>query len=391
MTSSVPSTVDIIGSFPLQPVHITGIPTYATLTLLRNELQQNAATIPSNRGGGGNGYLGTIMSGPMYETIAPGQPFTIPAYPGVQPTILPGATGPQISESVRMHNESLREWREYTNIHNALKKQLEEAIEPVYLRSQRHRHVGFAHRSVRELLAYLFQAYGQLNAQKLMDNQAAMNKAWDPSTPFETLIEQIEESMEVADSANQAFSDAQILTLAFTLVYNTGLYFDECKEWKAKPEADKTWDAFKIFFLTAQTELREQQQATSGRSGFSAYGHDNGQDKENQVAEALANLGAAQETDRQAFCQLATTNSDLADQLKMALGEITSLKNLMITIKPATNITRTRQPNNNYCWTHGFRVAADHTSKTCKNPKPGHQETATKANQMEGSTAGSTK
>ena len=74
MTSSVPSTVDIIGSFPLQPVKITGIPTYATLTLLRNELQQNAATIPSNRGGGGNGYLGTIMSGPMYETIAPGQP-----------------------------------------------------------------------------------------------------------------------------------------------------------------------------------------------------------------------------------------------------------------------------------------------------------------------------
>jgi hypothetical protein len=166
MTSSVPSTVDFIGSFPIQPIKITGIPTYATLTLLRNELQQNAATIPSNRGGGANGYLGTIMSGPMYETIAPGQPFTIPVYPGAQPNVAAATTAAQISEAVRMHNESLREWREYTNIHNALKKQLEEAIEPVYLRSQRHRHVGFANRSVRELLAYLFQAYGQLNAQK---------------------------------------------------------------------------------------------------------------------------------------------------------------------------------------------------------------------------------
>jgi hypothetical protein len=385
MTSSVPSTVDFIGSFPIQPMKITGMPTYTTLTLLRNELQQNAATIPSNRGGGSNGYLGTIMSGPMYDTIAPGQPFTIPGYPGAQPTVIAGATGPQISEAVRLHNESLREWREYTNIHNALKKQLEEAIEPVYLRSQRHRHVGFANRSVRELMGYLFQAYGQLNAQKLMDNQTTMNKPWDPSTPFETLIEQIEDAMEVADAATQAFTDAQILTLAYTLVYNTGLYFDECKEWKAKPAAAKTWDAFKIFFLLAQTELREQQHATSGRTGFTAYS----EEKENRTADALASLGAAQEADRQAFCQLATTNSDLADQLKVALGEITTLQNVVNKIK--TNRTPlTRKPNNSYCWTHGFRVAEEHTSKTCKNPKPGHLQEATKTNQMGGSTAGAT-
>jgi hypothetical protein len=385
MTSSVPSTVDFIGSFPIQPIKITGMPTYATLTLLRNELQQNAATIPSNRGGGSNGYLGTIMSGPMYDTVAPGQPYTIPAYPGAQPTVPAGATGPQISEAVRLHNESLREWREYTNIHNALKKQLEEAIEPVYLRSQRHRHVGFANRSVRELLAYLFQAYGQLNAQKLIDNQTTMNKAWDPSTPFETLIEQIEDAMEVADAANQAFSDAQILTLSYTLVYNTGLYFDECKEWKAKPAGAKTWDTFKIFFLVAQAELREQQQATSGRSGFSAHTHN----QEQQTAEALASLGAAQESDRQAFCQLVTTNSELADQLKLALGEITTLKSVVNQIKTKT-LNKPRKLNDNYCWTHGFRVADEHTSKTCKNPKPGHQQEATKTNQMGGSTAGTT-
>ena len=105
MTSSVPSTVDFIGSFPIQPIKITGIPTYATLTLLRNELQQNAATIPSNRGGGGNGYLGTIMLGPMYETIAPGQSFTIPDYPGAQSNIAAATTAAQISKAVRLHNK----------------------------------------------------------------------------------------------------------------------------------------------------------------------------------------------------------------------------------------------------------------------------------------------
>jgi hypothetical protein len=187
----------------------------------------------------------------------------------------------------------------------------------------------------------------------------------------------------------------------YTLVYNTGLYFDECKEWKAKPEDDKTWENFKIFFLQAQTELRQQQQATSARAGFSAVA----EDKENQIADALANLATAQAADQQAFCQLATTNTDLAAQLKAAMEDITSLKTLMLSQHQNRNHSymdnnnhnnnnnnanppNRRKPNTNYCWTHGFRVAENHTSQTCKNTKFGHQQTATKDNLMGGSTAG---
>jgi hypothetical protein len=383
MTSSVPSTEAFIESFPLQPGKVSGQPTYATLTHLRDELKQNAAAVPSNRGGGAHGYLGLVMSATMYDTVAPGEPFTIVNYPGPQPILPATATGAQISQTVRQHTEELREWREYTNIHNALKKQLTDAIEPVYLRSQRHRHVGFANKSLRELIAFLFQAYGQLTPQKLIDNQMAMNAPWDPNTPFETLMEQIEDALEIADSAGQAYTDAQVLTLSYTLVYNTGLYFDECKEWNAKPPNDKTWELFKTFFLQAQAELRQQQQATSARSGFSAYS----EDKENNIADALANLATAQAADQQAFCQLVTTNTDLAEQLKTAMNDITSLKNLVLSRRPPHNGTP-RKPNNNYCWTHGFRVASDHTSKTCKNPKNGHEKEATKDNLMGGSTAG---
>jgi hypothetical protein len=403
MTSSVPSTEHFLESFPIQAGKIVGQPTYATLTDLRDELKQNAAAVPSNRGGGAHGYLGIVMSASMYDTVAPGQPFIIVNYPGPQPNLANDTTAAQISESVRQHTEGLREWREYTNIHNALKKQLTDAIEPVYLRSQRHRHVGFANKSLREIIAFLFQAYGQLTPQKLIDNQMTMNTPWDPNTPFETLIEQIEDAMEIADAANQAFTDAQILTLAYTLVYNTGLYFDECKEWKAKPTADKTWENFKIFFLEAQTELRQQQQATSARAGFSAVA----EDKENQIADALANLATAQAADQQAFCQLATTNTDLAAQLKAAMDDITSLKTLMLSQHQNRNNSyndnnnnynnnnnnnanppNRRKPNTNYCWTHGFRVAENHTSQNCKNTKFGHQQTATKDNLMGGSTAG---
>jgi hypothetical protein len=400
MTSSVPSTDHFLESFPIQAGKIIGQPTYDTLTHLRDELKQNAAAVPSNRGGGAHGYLGIVMSASMYDTVAPGQPFTIVNYPGPQPDLTNATTQAQISEAVRQHSEDLREWREYTNLHNALKKQLTEAIEPVYLRSQRHRHVGFANKTLREIIAFLFQAYGQLTPQKLIDNQMAMNAPWDPNTPFETLIEQIEDAMEIADAASQAFTEAQILTLAYTLVYNTGLYFDECKEWKAKPAPDKTWDNFKMFFLDAQSELRQQQQATSARAGFSA----SAEDKENQITDALANLATAQAADQEAFCQLVTTNTDLAEQLKTAMTDITSLKNLILSQNqnrnnenynpnhdnrnPNQNNPNRRKPNKNYCWTHGFRVADDHNSQNCKNTKFGHQQSATKDNIMGGSTSG---
>jgi hypothetical protein len=155
-----------------------------------------------------------------------------------------------------------------------------------------------------------------------------MQKTWDSNTPFETLIEQIKDAMEVADTATQAYTDAQILTLAYTLVY-----FDKCKTWNAKSAANKTWDLFKIFFLHAQAELRLQQHATSSCNGFSAYISD----QENETKETLANIATAQASDCQAFCQLVTTNSKLAKQLRTALTDTSSLKSWSSTSSPANH------------------------------------------------------
>jgi hypothetical protein len=70
----------------------------------------------------------------MYDTVTPaGQPFTIAAYPGDQPIIPITATAAQLNQTVQLHMENLRKWHQYTNIHNALKKQLTDAIEPQYI------------------------------------------------------------------------------------------------------------------------------------------------------------------------------------------------------------------------------------------------------------------
>ena len=210
MSSSVPSTDDFIQSFSHQLTKIEGLPTYETLSIARELLKANAASVPTTRGGGEHSYLGIVVSATIYETISD-TPWTIPDYPGARPIIPPAATSAQIGELVRQHTENLRQWREYQQIEAALKKQLIDSIEPIYLRAKRNRHTGFSNTSLREILNYLFSAYGQIQPNDLQQNYQKLNTAWDPNTPFELLIDQVEECMELADAGGQPFTSTQIV------------------------------------------------------------------------------------------------------------------------------------------------------------------------------------
>ena len=40
----------------------------------------------------------------------------------------------------------------------------------------------------------------------------------------------------------------QIVSIAFTIVDNAGIYYDGVNEWSRKDTADKIWEAFRTFF-----------------------------------------------------------------------------------------------------------------------------------------------
>jgi hypothetical protein len=89
----------------------------------------------------------------------------------------------------------------------------------------------------------------------------------NPNTPFETVIDQIEESFDFADAGGQLYSSAQVINNVYLLVFDTGMFFDDCKTWNAKAAADKTWVIFKTHFLSAQHILRLTQKI-SRQAGF---------------------------------------------------------------------------------------------------------------------------
>jgi hypothetical protein len=109
----------------------------------------------------------------------------------------------------------------------------------------------------------------------------------------------------------------------------------------------------------------------------------------------LANLATATAADCTAVASLTTTISTITLELAEATNKLSQAraKILALQVKLATakcsNTHDQRppcvyQPNNNYCWTHGYKVAGKHTSVTCTRPREGHQRDATKCNNMGG-------
>jgi len=383
--STPPSPEAFIDSFPNTLPKIEGPPTYDSLAHLKDLIKANAASVTSTRGGGTHGYLGIVLSPEAYATIDP-IAFVVPANPGTHPVFPNNApTAAQISEAVRTHEESLREWREYTNLEQALKKQITQAIDPVYLRALKDRNTGYANVTTLAMLQFLFTTYGLISPIDLISNHKKIEAPWDPNTPFEMLIDQIEDCQELAEAGNQPYTAAQILNNAYALVFNTGMYFDDCKAWDARPAAEKTWNNFKTHFLAAQQQLRRQQQTTQ-QAGFHSANAATAHARYEEAAEALANLATATSADRKAMETLTNTIENLTQQLKTKDAELKKLQDQLGTKTP--RIRPPRKDNGSYCHTHGFLVASDHGSGNCKNPGPNHKAEATRENTMGGNQTG---
>jgi hypothetical protein len=193
-------------------------------------------------------------------------------------------------------------------------------------------------------------------------------------------------------AGGQPYGAAMIINVAYTLVFNTGVYPDACRAWQSRALAAKTCAQFKIDFSTAHREFRLTNQ-TAQQSGFHSANLMIEQSQDGSIqetVEAIVQLATATASDCGMVATLTTTNAKLATQLEVAHALIAQLKSeiatLKIKIKPVWQGQRPARTTNNdsYCWSHGFQVAKSHTSATCNFKKSGHQENATRIDTMGG-------
>ena len=161
-------------------------------------------------------------------------------------------------------------------------------------------------------------------------------------------------------------------------------------------------------------QLRTTKQA-SFTSNVAIHHHPNKTQPPPEYCAALVNLATSATADCELLTTLATTIANINDHIQhlnkppvasvnnsettnsTAISSITSsvidLQQQLADLKreneqlcnKKTRRPRTQRDNGNYCWTHGYHVGSKHTSATCQNKAPGHQDNATHENTMGGS------
>jgi hypothetical protein len=233
------------------------------------------------------------------------------------------------------------------------------------------------------LLQYLFDTYGKITPEDVIENEKKFTEEWDGDEAFEVVIERINTCIDFANEAESSYTAKQIMDRALAIVSKTGLYADDLKIWKRRPANEQTWRNFQDFMLAAQTEFR-QQQASNKQVGYGLHA------AKMEIAAELMAAAAANTNNNAINIQelLAIFNSKF-EHLEKSMDAKLALICQPVGEKPE----KPKRPprfidNNTYCWTHGYRVSATHNSKSCTRRATGHQEEATRSNNMGGSQVG---
>jgi hypothetical protein len=103
---------------------------------------------------------------------------------------------------------------------------------------------------------------------------------------------------------------------------------------------------------------------------------------------ALSNLATATAADRGVLAALTQASVRLVKQLEETSSELRELRDLHHQERRDRRVPRNdNATENNYCWTHVYKVGRTHTSLTCTTCNPGHKTEATRADNMGGSQA----
>jgi hypothetical protein len=226
MTASTPD--ELISGFPHSSLpKVTGEHTFEDLKVIRQLLNTNAMSVASYEGGGHHGHLGIIMTNEEYFAIA-ANVYPVPANPGPSDTVVAGMTAAIIADTTRLHREATQVYCTYHNVEQAIKKLIIESFDDAYLNALSEKIVGYANCTSLQLLTHLLTYYAMIAPTELTQNYERLNTPYDPNQPIETLFQKIQDTRAFAVTGGQPYGAAMIVNIAYTLVFNTGLFPDAC-------------------------------------------------------------------------------------------------------------------------------------------------------------------
>jgi phage-related tail fiber protein len=189
-----------------------------------------------------------------------------------------------------------------------------------------------------------------------------MQQPWNPPTPIEVLFTQLDDGIAFAEAGGETYSTTHVVRTGYEIIAANGLFTTPCREWRQKPQAEKTMNAFQEHFSLA--DMDRLSNTTTGEAGYQGATNHTEEDTTAPVDHAANQAKLIADT--------------IQEQIALAMANIN--------LAPATSTTPRRDCPTVYCWTHGISKNIRHTSELCENRAPGHKTEATKVNNMGGST-----
>lgn len=325
-------------TFPFPHATITpilGRPDPLSLGILQGELYANAISVPTELGGGLYGHLAVIMPAAEYTGMEGAIDYVTPPHPGVQADAPVGATAVQITQLNRQHDKALERHLLHATVANALKQQLLDAVDDMFVSVLRHQRLRYSQVSPQQLLQHLVDTYNIITEETLEDNRSRLSAEWNPDEGMEVLYTRITNVQQFAAEAGvtHMISDSTAIHLVLTALERTGMFTDACADWRKRRPTDHTLDNFKADMDHAWKERNRRVKA-----------------KDVGYHDALSANMQALAADKENILPVAHT-------------------------KPVVNVDK--NVSMYYCWSHGLGFSEKHTSHSCLNKKDGHQDDAT--------------
>ena len=316
---------------------IIGPPTNASLQVLKSQLCDNAASVPSRRGGG-NGHLGLVMDTVEYLTVSDNVPWITPTHPGDLPVHGTGVTTVQREQINRQYDEDLAAYDLCIRVSNALKRQIILAVDPTFLRALAHPKLGFMKVSPLSMIQHLDATYGRLTPGEIEANRLALSTPWNPDRPIEDLWAGVDTIRRIAEDGHAPITEVTAISLLLDMFEASGLLSSTTEKYRLSEPSSWSLEQFKRDITRGNAERLRR--LTTGSSGYHG---------------ALAATAPKAVSTRVAKPCPTTTDYIVCDGIQLY-----------------------------YCWSHGVSGYANHTSATCVNRKAGHIASATLSNQQGG-------
>jgi len=321
--------------------------------------------------------------------------FIIPTEPApYDTTINDNATSVVRNQMEAKHNNLLSDYKVFEAAEKGASDFICAVVNETWYKSLRHPVTFYNNVTAITLIKYLRTNSGGLHSNNLATLPSEMLHYYAEAEGIPEFILALAKAREKLTRGGLPMSDAKVLATAHSQVFASPHYPEATREWERLPPAQQT--AWQAKYREANIERLRLQRANPNSFGSAHHVTDTHFDHE-QITNALDNIANVATNDSNVMASILEQLAALRKQLDNLQTTAPSRKKekekggtpASTAFTPRTYSKEDALATFNltgYCSTHGYRVHASHTSKTCKKKGKTHNDEATRENTMGGST-----